>query len=288
MSARSVRIARPGQRPLAGNLHEAVPPAGAVLVIHGFKGFKDWGFFPHLCDALAAGGMTALRFNMGGCGVMEDGDRYDDTEGFETNTYGRELADATVALDWLSTECPHLPIGIFGHSRGGGMAVLLAAGDARVRAMVTWAAISHPNRFGPESIAAWERGETVAIVNSRTHQVLRLRRAILDELRADPERFDIAGHAARVVAPWLIVHGEADETVPSEEAQTLFRAALNAAGGARLRMVPQGGHTFGAVHPFAGETEPLRIAVRETVEWFARSMGTPGAAAGGLRRPGAA
>jgi uncharacterized protein len=139
--------------------------------------------------------------------------------------------------------------------------------------MVTWAAISHPHRFGVESIAAWERGETVAIVNTRTNQVFRLRRDVLDELRADPARFDIVGHARRVATPWLIVHGEVDETVAPEEARTLFTAASVGKSGARILMVPGGGHTFGAVHPFEGETEALRVAVQSTVEWFARILG---------------
>lgn len=273
MTARSIRIPRPGLRPLAGNLHEADQAAGAVLVIHGFKGFKDWGFFPHLCDGLARAGFTALRFNMGGCGILEDGDRFDDAEGFETNTYGRELDDATCALAWLRDEMPRLPIGLLGHSRGGGIAILLAAADAAVASLVTWAAISHPNRFGGESVAAWDRGETVPVVNTRTGQVFRLRRAILDELRAEPERFDIASAAGRLRAPWLIVHGAQDETVSPEEARSLERASRPSGGGVELRVLPDGGHTFGAVHPFAGETEALRAALGATTGWFERTLG---------------
>jgi dipeptidyl aminopeptidase/acylaminoacyl peptidase len=271
--SRTVRIPRAGDRPLEGNLHEAESPSGAILVIHGFKGFKDWGFFPHLCDALARGGVTALRFNLGGCGVRGDGDQFDDVEGFEANTYGRELDDATIALDWLRAEAGNVPIGLFGHSRGGGVAILLGAERARVRALVTWAAISHPNRFGEESIAAWERGDRVPIVNSRTGQLFRLRRDILDELRADPARFDIAAHARRIDVPWLIVHGEQDETVPPGEARDLFEASMRGSRTARLLMIPEGGHTFGAVHPYAGEPAPLRVAVEETVAWCARSLG---------------
>jgi uncharacterized protein len=272
VTARSVRIPRPGLRPLAGNLHEAARPTGAVLVIHGFKGFKDWGFFPHLCDALAHAGITALRFNMGGCGILEGGDRFDDAEGFETNTYGSELDDAAWALAWLRSEAPGMPIGLLGHSRGGGVAILMTAADTGVRSLVTWAAISHPHRFGAESVAAWERGETVPVVNARTGQVFRLRRTILDELRADPDRFDIVAAARRIVAPWLIVHGAQDETVSPEEARALAEASGGPARGARLVIVPDGGHTFGAVHPFAGETEPLRAAVEASVAWFVTTL----------------
>jgi len=53
MSGSSVRVPRRARRPLAGDLHTAPVPVGAVLVVHGFKGFKDWGFFPYLCEAFA-------------------------------------------------------------------------------------------------------------------------------------------------------------------------------------------------------------------------------------------
>ena len=34
-------------------------PRPAVVVLHGFKGFKDWGFFPPFAERIARAGMTA-------------------------------------------------------------------------------------------------------------------------------------------------------------------------------------------------------------------------------------
>ena len=33
-------------------------PRPAVVVLHGFKGFKDWGMFPPLADRLARAGFV--------------------------------------------------------------------------------------------------------------------------------------------------------------------------------------------------------------------------------------
>jgi hypothetical protein len=33
------------------------------------------------------------------------------------------------------------------------------------------------------------------------------------------------------------------------------------------------GHTFGAVHPFAGVTDHLSRAIESSVEWLARNLG---------------
>ena len=34
-----------------------------VVIVHGFKGFKDWGFFPWLGEHLCAAGFAIVRFN---------------------------------------------------------------------------------------------------------------------------------------------------------------------------------------------------------------------------------
>ena len=52
--------------------------APAVLVAHGFKGFKDWGMFPWLAEQIAEAGLRAIRFDFSHNGVEEtDFDRLD-------------------------------------------------------------------------------------------------------------------------------------------------------------------------------------------------------------------
>jgi len=266
MTVDPVRIRRARARPLAGNLHTPDGGAqGAVLILHGFMGFKDWGFFPYLADALAAHGFYALRVNLSGCGIREDGIVFDDPEGFEKATLSGDLEDAAAAVAFLQAETADLPLGLLGHSRGGGTAIVLAAMHPDVRALVTWAAISRAARFGPEATAAWGRGETWPVTNQRTGQVFHIRRDFQDDLARNRERFDLAARAAEIAAPWLIVHGADDESVPLREAQD-----LHASAGGRPRLLPiqATGHTFGAVHPFAGETPALRQATDETAAWF--------------------
>ena len=48
-------------------------PRPAVVIVHGFKGFKDWGFFPPFAERVARAGMTAVTFNMSGSGVDAGG-----------------------------------------------------------------------------------------------------------------------------------------------------------------------------------------------------------------------
>jgi pimeloyl-ACP methyl ester carboxylesterase len=244
-------------------------PKGAVLVIHGFMGFKDWGFFPYLANALAAGGLLSLRVNLGGCGIREEGEVFDEPEGIEGATLSQDLEDAAAAAAYLQSRAGAIPLGLFGHSRGGATAIVLASLHPDVFALVTWGAIAHADRFGPEADAAWDRGDAWPVTNQRTGQVFRITRDFRDDLERNRERFTIRARASEISLPWLIVHGAADASVPASEAEELHQAAGAAS---RLLLVPGAGHTFGAVHPFAGETLDLLRATDETVAWFVSGL----------------
>jgi dienelactone hydrolase len=125
-------------------------PQPAVLVIHGFKGFKDWGMFPPLAVRLARAGLSAVSFNLSGSGV-DDAGEFAFPEKFGHNTFSAELHDIEIVLDALLAGslgvAPPTSVGLFGHSRGGGMAILCAAGNPKIGAMVTWSAISTVDRW---------------------------------------------------------------------------------------------------------------------------------------------
>ncbi len=245
-------------------------PRPAVLVLHGFKGFKDWGMFPAAAQRLARAGFTAVTLNLSGSGVDEHGD-FAYPERFGHNTYSAEQHDVQVAITALARGELGLAatagFGLIGHSRGGGTAILAAADDARVRALVTWAAIAEVHRW-PGQGAEWRRAGKLEIVNSRTGQVLPLYPDVLDDVERNQAVLDLPAAAERVRVPWLILHGTADESVRVEEAHLLASHAPEA----RLLLLEGAGHTFGAVHPFAGMTPELAQALDETVKWMGRHL----------------
>ncbi len=253
---------------------EGVRPA--VVICHGFKGFKDWGFFPHLADRLARGGVTAVSFNFSGSGVGPDGETFSEPERFGHATLGKDLRDLDAVLATLrgGSLVPGLVapsgVGLFGHSRGGGIAVLRTARDSGVRALVTWSAIGSVLRWGPETVAKWRREGRMTVTNMRTGDVLPLYTDALDELEADTlGLLDIGAAAAAIRAPWLIVHGESDESVAAREARLLQQQS---AGRGELLLIPHGSHTFGTRHPWAGTTRELEQAMDATVGWFLRAL----------------
>lgn len=260
------------------DLPEGDGPRPTVVICHGFKGFMEWGFFPHLGELLSQRGFVAVRFNFSGAGMAPGDERVTDLAAFRDNTYGRERDDLLAVLAALGEgelgagRVDLRRIGLFGHSRGGGAALLAAAGEAwreRIGALVTWAAIGRLDRFGAEAMAEWRRRGEIPVVNARTGQELALGPEQLAEIEAAPPELDLAAAAGRRRAPWLIVHGEDDESVPVAEA----RALAAAAGEPReLRIVPGAGHTFGARHPFAGPTPHLIQALNATQAWFRQHL----------------
>lgn len=243
------------------------------MLCHGFKGFSRWGFFPYLAQSLARARFRAVSFDFSGSGIGPDRETFTDLDGFAENTYTRELAD----IDTVIAECDRRGWigqghGILGHSRGGGMAILHASCSARVRALVTWNAISKVRSIDPRLVPEWRARGYVEIPNSRTGQIMKLGTGILDEVeQLEHSTLDIEAAAARLRIPWLIVHGTEDETVPVTSAETLHRRSTS--GMTDLMLVKGGNHVFQGTHPLTAPTPQLREVVERTVGFFDRHLG---------------
>lgn len=266
----------PGAPPVRGDLRvlRGSGPRTAVVVCHGFKGFRAWGFFPAVAGALAAAGHAAVTFDFSHNGLGDDGVDFSALERFAAQTHGRNVAEIRQVVDALAGGRLGTPpperIGLLGHSRGGAEAILAAAADARVAALATWAAVADlPARWTPEQVAAWERGGTVEIENARTKQRMPIGPEGWRDYHANAAALDVGAAAARLDIPWLIAHGDADTSVEVSDAHRLFAAA---GSGAELLVVEGADHTFGATHPYAGSTPELRTVAEATLEHFAAHL----------------
>jgi dienelactone hydrolase len=247
-----------------------------VVLCHGFKGFKDWGFFPNLADRLSRAGFTAVSVNFSSSGVGPDGETFSELDRFSHGTISNDLADLDRVITTLAAGTlieglgPVLSIGLFGHSRGGGTAVLYAGVNSSVPALVTWAATARANRWDDETQSLWRATGKVDVVNTRTGQVLPLHTDLLEDVERRGSELDAVSAARRVAANWLIVHGADDESVSKDEAAQLYDAASKERS--KLMMIPAAGHTFGASHPWSGLTAQLEAACDATTGWFAEYL----------------
>lgn len=244
-----------------------------VVVVHGFKGFKDWGFFPHACETLAEAGHTVVSFNFSHNGIGEDPLEFTELERFARNTLSRELDQLGYIIETVvAGELPAVGrpdrLGVLGHSRGGGQAILAAAEHEALDALVTWAAVADFDRWSDEVKKEWRAEERITVMNARTGQEMPLDVGLLEDFEANRERLDIAAAARRIARPWLIVHGRSDETVSPDDGRRLAEAARDG----RLILIDGAGHTFEARHPFAESTPELGQALAATREHFQRHL----------------
>ena len=246
----------------------------AIVVVHGFKGFKDWGFFPHTADRLADAGHAVVTFNFSRNGVGEDLQNFTELESFAANTLTLELEELRLILDRVLDGtllgAPPQRVGILGHSRGGATSVVAASEDGRISSLVTWAAIAGFDRWTEEAKEAWRRDGRIWIPNARTKQQMPLDVTLLRDFEDHRDRLDVLRAAGRLELPWLVVHGTSDATVDPEDGRALAETGPEA----ELLLIDGGGHTFEARHPFQGAPPELTKALDATVRHFQRTLST--------------
>jgi len=256
---------------IRGEVYRPATSIGSVVVCHGFKGFAHWAFFPYVARKLAEKELTAITFDFSGSGIGPDRESFTQAEAFANNTFTRELEDLELLEEyarrrhWIAGK-----FGLFGHSRGGGMAILYAAAEgSNVNSLVTWAAISYTNRWSPEDTLVWRKRGYAEVTNSRTGQVMRLGTDLLDDVELHGKtKVNIEGAAKKIKVPWLIVHGTGDETVPSREAEHLHSLSD---GVSTLRLIKDANHGFDARHPLNEVPPVLEKVVNETVQFFVKN-----------------
>lgn len=255
--------------PIRGDVYGDTDATEGVIICHGFKGFARWGFFPHLARSLAKAGMNAIAFDFSGSGMGEDRATSTEEDRFSRNTFSAELKDLHNVITFARKQNllgeRH---GLFGHSRGGGVAILRAATDPHIGALVTWASVSHVRRWGKAESDAWRQRGYTEIANSRTGQVMKLGTTLLDDIDQNEKgSLDIEAAARKITAPWLIFHGAGDETVGQEEARSLHEWS----GHSKLNVLPTN-HTFEARHPLLEISPSLEQATTETVLFFSANL----------------
>lgn len=246
-------------------------PKGAVVICHGFKGFARFSFFPYVATQLAEAGYNAITFDFSGSGIGKDRENFTNPDAFTHNTYRQELQDLEeVVAEARAHKWIEDGYGLFGHSRGGGVAILHACRDRNVKTLVTWAAISTANRWTHETVAQWRETGFIDIVNARTKQTIPLSTDLLHEVEQYGETMlNIPYSASCIKVPWLILHGAEDETVPASEAE---RLAVLSDGTSKLHILEGTNHSFGGKHPLEEITPTLESVTRETVEFFAANL----------------
>ena len=201
-------------------------PRGIVVLCHGYYGNRA-SMLDHV-GFLHPAGYATLLFDFRAHGW---------SGGSRVTLGAQEKHDLTAALDWISAqpELAELPLTVLGQSMGGAVALLTAANDARVDAVVTDSAFARLD----EAVASRLRLSFGPLAEPLVPPAQRIGESLLGvpcvEIAPDEA---IARIAPR---PVLLIHGLDDRLIHPENAQRLLCAAPDIA---TLWEVPGAAHCF--------------------------------------------
>jgi len=274
---KNVEINGKHHRPILADLfyQESSSPKDIIIFCHGYKGYKDWGAWNLVAEAFAKKNFFFLKMNFShNGGTKEQPIDFPDLEAFGQNNFLKELDDLDSVLTWLDSENPYQEeininsISVIGHSRGGGIVVLKAANDQRITKVISWAGVSDfASRFpNGETLELWRKNGVAYITNARTNQQMPHYFQFYTSFKENESFLTIRTAAEKLSIPYLIVHGNLDETVSLEEAQNLNAWFPKS----QLEIIDGANHTFGSSQPWSEQTLPshLSLAVERSLHFL--------------------
>lgn len=250
-----------------------------VVILCGFKAFKQRSFFPRAADIFAESGFPTITFNYSRSGVGGKSDFYDRPDLFAENAISRQVADSEIVLDFISSPSKGGAsevkskldavsgdeIYLLGHSLGGGVALILAEKRPKlIKKAALWASVGKFDRYTKRQKEIWRKNGYLAFTDSRTGIKLRLNRGYLEDAEKYEREHNLLEIASKIEIPLLFVHGKQDMTVRFVESKKLYEAARNS----EFELVEKAGHEFGIAHPYDGETEAFKRVMDKTIEFF--------------------
>lgn len=254
-------------------------PKPVVIFTHGFKGLKDWGHFNQMAGRMAEAGFVFVKYNGSYNGTTpENPTEFTDLEAFGNNNFSVELDDLGRVIDWVlneqnlmsQSELDTSGVFLIGHSRGGGIVILKANEDNRVKKIVTWASVAEFGRYWDEEIMKkWKADGVHYVINGRTGQQMPLYYQLYENYFANIDRLHIPTAEKNLKIPHLIIHGTDDEGVPYESAEELKSYKPDA----ELLTIDGAGHTFGVKHPWNQKDFPPHAeqVIQATVDFLKSS-----------------
>lgn len=239
-----------------------------VIFIHGFKGFKDWGFFPYAADYFAENKFCSVTLNFSHNGIGEEPEVFSEADKFTLNTFSLEVNELDEFIEaYLSGKLCDIPedkrIFLIGHSRGALPVTVNAIKYSEVSTFALWNGISKIDRFSVKQKQQWKENGFMEVLNVRTNQIFNLGYGLLDEI--ENHKFDFKKILKDCNKKFLIVQASNDLAVKPEEATDL----LNWSNGyGELFVVEKTGHTFDVVHPMEKPNSKLETVLNKTKIFF--------------------
>lgn len=277
---RNIRLEGKHGKPIMVDIYYVADgqPKPVIIFSHGFKGFKDWGHFDLLAQEMATRGFVYVKFNFSHNGTTpEQLTDFADLDAFGNNTITKELDDLGTVIDFISShqefkESDNAYIDelyLMGHSKGGGVTLLKASEDNRVKKVLTLASVNTYKNYWPADVMEkWKKDGVIYIYNSRTHQDMPVYYSTYEDYCANENKLDVQKAVENLDIPVMFIHGTDDPTVPFAKAEELHSWNPQS----ELVAISDGNHVFGGKHPYEMDVLPgdTLTVVEKATEFFSR------------------
>ncbi len=147
-----------------------------------------------------------------------------------------QSADTKRMIEWLAAQPGVDPdrIAVMGGSFGGQVALLTGALTPRVKAIISYAGPTDWASMNALAPWPWHRAGLSALLPSWYPK----------ECRSDLESISPVTVASRIKAPVLLIQGDADTTVPPEQAEEMEQALRKSGDSVQLELVSGAGHDY--------------------------------------------
>ncbi|HEY6625403.1 MAG TPA: alpha/beta fold hydrolase [Ignavibacteriaceae bacterium] len=255
--------------------YENLELAPCLIFVHGFKGFKDWGFWPYSGNFFAEKGFFVLTFNFSHNGVGDSLTEFTELDKFANNTFSLELEELNEIIDaYLNNffgKKSNKRIGIVGHSRGGGDSLIVSSKRKEINAVVLWASVANFNRYTERQANEWRKNGFFEVLNTRTNQMMRLNVSLLEDIEKNKtDLLNLKKAAKNLNKPLLIVHGEQDLSVKIEEGEQIFNWSNKEL--TEFYKIKATGHTFDITHPIEGSNSKFDSVLEKTLNFFNKNL----------------
>lgn len=236
-----------------------------IIFCHGYKGFKDWGAWNIMGNAFAKAGFYFIKFNFShNGGTISQPIDFPDLEAFGNNNYTKELDDLELVIDWvfenkgLHKNADVENISLIGHSRAGGIVSIKSEEDTRIQSVISLAGVSSYRKRTSTTgdLEQWKKNGVKYVLNGRTKQQMPHYYQFYEDFIENEKRLTIKRAVSNLKIPHLIIHGEHDTSILIDEAENLYKWNPNA----KLEVIPDADHVFGAKHPWKNNELPKPLA----------------------------
>lgn len=177
-----------------------------VIIGHGLTGNKDRPLLKHTADFLSKNGYPCLRLSFSGNGESEGA--------YTASCISKQVDDLSAVLDQV---CNSKKIIYIGHSMGAAVGAMTAIKDDRISVLVSLAGMVETKAFCDTEFGDHQVGKD----DMWGEQGFPLSQIFVNDLHTIQS---VLPHASLINRPWLLIHGDADDVVLTQDSSSLFEA----------------------------------------------------------------